>query len=404
MPVRLLEVDLAEPLTLEPAPLRYPDVRVLVRLYGAPLGYLELPNDAEALAAPAFGRAAAERLGPALRADRLRRRWGDDPTARAADSDGELIPISVVVCTRGRAGELEGCLAALARQSYPSLEVVVVDNAAADDANRLVAERFEVRYVAEPRPGLDWARNAGLRAAIAPIVAYVDDDARAAPGWLDAVAAGFSSPDVHAVTGLVVPAELETFAQELFEDVYGGMGKGFRPVTHSRRGRTMTYRPHRCGAGCNMAFRRSALEAIGGFDPALDVGTITGGGGDLDVFQRILEADGAIAYRPDAIVHHIHRRTMRQLRRQLFDNGRGYAAAFAAMLARARGGRRMEVLYWWFVWWSSWFAARAIRWVVRRERLPLRLILTEFAGFVVGALLYPAARRRARKLGSSETT
>ena len=111
---------------------------------------------------------------------------------------------------------------------------------------------------------------------------------------------GFGSPDVHAVTGLVLPAELETAAQMMFEDVYGGMSKGFLMRLHVQGGRRPVYRPEWIGVGCNMAFRRDPLLDAGGFDPALDVGTPTGGGGDLDAFQRVLESGAAIVYRPDA--------------------------------------------------------------------------------------------------------
>src|SRR5207253_480742 len=98
-----------------------------------------------------------------------------------------------------------------------------------------------------------------------------------------------------AVTGLVQPLELETEAQELFER-YGGFGRGFerrwyrvnfaageRPVKlHGGAGKF--------GTGANMAFRRALFDEIGGFDTALDVGTVTNGGGDLEMFYRVLRS------------------------------------------------------------------------------------------------------------------
>ena len=400
MPVKMTEVDFAHEPQAEPVPFRYGTVRILVRLAGAPVGYLNLLNRGDGLSAGGLRRAAAQWLGSTTWANALRSRWNDGAPHSTLASD--RLPISVIVCTRGRSKLLAGCLDTLARQSYSDFEVIVVDNAPTDDSTRLVAESYSTRYVLEPRPGLDWARNAGWRAARSPIVAYIDDDARADPDWLQGIAGGFTAPEVHAVTGLVVAAELETVAQRIFEYQYGGMGKGFRSLIHSSRGRTLVHRPHQYGVGCNMAFRKSALLAIGGFDPALDVGTPTGGGGDLDVFQRIVEADGAIVYRPDAIVRHIHRRSMRQLRRQVFDNGRGYGATFTAMLLRARGRARLGVLHSWSLWWGYYFVIRLIRWAIRLERLPLRLILIELAGFAIGPFLYPAVRRKADKLRSHE--
>jgi hypothetical protein len=200
------------------------------------------------------------------------------------------------------------------------------------------------------------------------------------------------------VTGLTVAAELETRAQLMFEDAYGGMKKGFRPVTHTRRGRRMRYSSNGYGAGCNMAFRRDALVEIGGFDPALDVGTPSNGGGDLDALQRVLEADRVLVYRPDAIVRHIHRRTKGRLRRQLFDNGRGYSAAIWAAFLRQRGRERLAVLgaYWTMLrWWTFPCLWQRVR---GRSSLPASLVLIELAGVPLGPGSYWLARRRDRRI------
>jgi glycosyltransferase involved in cell wall biosynthesis len=360
--------------------------RAVVRLGGSPLGLLyELD-----------GRDPTERaltelwdqVGVALAARRL----------RAADDPVEQPAATVVVCTRDRAESLDGCLAALAEQEHPTYEVVVVDNASRDDETRRVARGWSARYVREPRPGLDWARNRGLAAARAPIVAFTDDDARPEPGWLGALVRGFESPDVDAVTGLVLPAELETQAQLAFEDAYGGMSKGFALRLHVQQSRRPAYRPEWVGVGCNMAFRRSVMVAAGGFDPALDVGTATGGGGDLDAFQRLLETGSVIAYRPDAVVRHLHRRTDAALRRQLFDNGRAYSAMLTAAFLRARGLDRTRVAARYVRWVARWHAVRLARSLAGRETLPLRLIAAEASGAPLGPALYLRARRTARRL------
>lgn len=392
MPARVVEADLASGHDLEPVPTRYGSARVLVRLDGAPLGYVDTENRLAGLDAAGLVSESVEQLERSLWRQRVMRQL----TVRPWPAERE--PITVIVCTRDRAQDLDVCLTALTAQTYAPAEVIVVDNAPRDDSTREVVGRHGARHVVEHRPGLDWARNAGLRAARGSIVAYVDDDARPAPGWLAAIADTFAWGGVDAVTGLVVPAELETRAQHLFENVYGGMGKGFETILHSRRGRSLTFEPHRYGAGCNMAFRCDALRTLGGFDPALETGTLAGGGGDLDVFQRVIEEDGTIVYRPEATVTHIHRRTSRQLRRQLFDNGRGYAAFYCAALARARGRGRVEVAYGYLRWLNGWLLRRAIRRVFRRERLPLSLILVELAGFLLGPALYAVSRRRARRI------
>lgn len=360
--------------------------RAVVRVDGSPLGLLyELD-----------GRDPTERaltelwddLAVALAARRL----------RAADDSWSPPASSVVVCTRDRAEWLDGCLAALAEQDHPTYEVVVVDNASRDDETLRVARSWSARYVREPRPGLDWARNRGLAAARAAIVAFTDDDARPEPAWLSSLARGFASPEVAAVTGLVLPAELATPAQLAFEDEYGGMSKGFALRLHAQQSRRPVYRPEWVGVGCNMAFRRSVLLAAGGFDPALDVGTATGGGGDLDAFQRLLEAGAVIAYRPDAVVRHLHRRTDAALRRQLFDNGRAYSAMLTAAFLRARGVDRSRVAARYVRWLARWHAVRLARSLAGKEALPFRHVAAEASGAPLGPALYLRARRTARRL------
>lgn len=398
MSVRLVELDLAAPGGLPDISIRHAWIRVLIRLNGAPIGFLQVRNTGQDLDSLSLGRqAVAELAAPIwaeLEASRLRGDFGrHDPVEAPA--------VSVVVCTRDRAKDLDECLSAVSRQSYPEYEVIVVDNASKDESARLVAARWSARYVREDKPGLDWARNRGFAVAQSPIVAYTDDDARPDPGWLRAIAAGFSSADVEGVTGLVVPAELETRAQGIFEDIYGGMGKGFQVHVHTRRGREMTYRPERIGVGCNMAFRRATLARLGGFDPALDVGTVTGGGGDLDMFQRLMEGGGVLVYRPDAIVRHTHRRTLRKLRRQLYDNGRGYSSVLWASLLRARGLDRARVFKRYWVWIWSWHLRRVMRKLRRREQLPMRLVLAELVGAPLGPVAYSRARRAARRMTSA---
>ena len=392
---RLLELELAAPKPFPDVSARHAQLRILVRLHGAPLGFLRLRNEGQDLVAEEIADQAAAAFAPAIWADLEARRW---PEIQPANGAQPVIPISAVVCTRDRAEQLAGCLDALASQCYSSHEIVVVDNASRDDATQQVCRAKNVRCVVEPKPGLDLARNRGLAEARHPVVAFTDDDARPDDRWLAALASAFASPDVAAVTGLVVPAELETNAQWMFEDLYGGMGKGYRLTVHSCRGRKMVYRPETYGVGCNMAFRRDALVRIGGFDPALDVGTTTGGGGDLDILQRLIEDDATIVYEPGAIVRHTHRRTLRKLRRQLFDNGRGYSSVLWACLLRARGTERLRVTrrYWSWIW--SWHVRRIVRRMLRRERLNMKLLLAELAGAPLGPLLYHRARRQAARI------
>ena len=90
----------------------------------------------------------------------------------------------------------------------------------------LVARRAGIDYVREERPGLDVARNTGARIATGDIIAYIDDDVVVHPHWAERLVAAFDSKEIWALTGLVLPGELETAAQQIFERQWG-FGRGF---------------------------------------------------------------------------------------------------------------------------------------------------------------------------------
>ena len=288
--------------------------------------------------------------------------------------------ISVVVCTRDRAASLARCLASLARLDPPPAEVVVIDNAPRDGATQAVVAATPFRYVREDRPGLDKARNRGIAEARHDLLAFTDDDVEADPGWIGALAAAFQDPGIAGVTGRVLPAVQETRAERLFQ-VYGnGMDKGDRPRAFDPAALKTAdlLRAQAVGVGANMAFRRPALDSIGGFDPDLDTGTPAAGAGDLDLFHRLLCAGFVLCYEPAAIVRHHHRRTLDELRRQLRDNGHSYAI-YLRKIWKQRTVPRPAVARF-AAGWAAWLAGRVLLGLLGRRRLPLRLLWAELAG------------------------
>jgi cellulose synthase/poly-beta-1,6-N-acetylglucosamine synthase-like glycosyltransferase len=252
--------------------------------------------------------------------------------------------ISVVICTRDRSDQLENCLHFLERQQYPRFEVVVVDNAPSNTAVRTLVEakKDEVpfHYVLEARAGLQRARNAGIAAASGDIIAFVDDDDEPDSHWLAGLACGFAEgDDIGCVSGMVVPARLDTQAQELFEQLGGHCkGRDFSSAIYSRHGpQSPLYPLPPFGVGANMAFRREALVSIGGFDVALGAGTPALGGGDTLALTLVLLAGYRIAYEPAALMRHHHRRDLDSLRRQLHGYSVGLAAFYAALLRHRPG-------------------------------------------------------------------
>jgi glycosyltransferase involved in cell wall biosynthesis len=252
--------------------------------------------------------------------------------------------MSVVLCTRNRPEELSRALRSLADVEYDRFEVLVVDNAPSDSRTRdvcdAVAGLIPLRYVLEPTPGLSHARNTALREVRHDIVAFIDDDERVDPLWLVSLAQEFIADDrVGAVSGLVLPAELETAAQAQFEQ-FGGhsKGRGFRRAVfdrdYLRTRQSALYPLPPFGVGANMAFRVSALRKVRGFDTALGAGTRTRGAEDTAAFTEVLLSGRTMVYTPDSITWHYHRQDGQALRDQVTGYGVGLGAFYLALILR----------------------------------------------------------------------
>ncbi len=313
-----------------------------------------------------------------------------------ADGAGPEPSVTVAVCTRDRPADLARCLDALHALRTPGPELLVVDNAPRTDATeRLVAGRAGVRYLREPRAGLDRARNLALAEASGELIAFTDDDVVVDPDWVAALTAVFrQDPQVGAVTGLVQPLELETEAQRLFER-YRSFARGVARVRAAaapdggslggRYGMTGSF-----GTGANMAFRRHVLLQLGGFDPSLGAGMPTRGGDDLDIFFRVLKAGWALVYEPAAVVRHRHRREMDALVDQIRDHGVSFSS-YVVRVATLHPDERWAFARLW-----TWWAAKTCYRVLRPRSAPAapmrRLALAELEGLVRGLGRYRQAR------------
>ncbi|CAL9635642.1 hypothetical protein SUDANB108_06224 [Streptomyces sp. enrichment culture] len=392
-PATVVDIDLAEPGRFSPPGSRahiHPRGRVLalVRRQGHPLGLVS-----------SSGADPAE-LWRTL-AESSRHELAAPPAPPAGGGTGDTPDISVVVPTHNRCGLLRQCLDSLLRAEYPSsrFEIIVVDNAPANAAaEHLVhtAYRDRVRYLREPVVGGARARNRGLAASHGTLVAYADDDTLVDARWLSALAQAFSGDRrIGCVTGLIVPAELQTDAQAALER-HGAFGKGFSPRSWSLRDPPddplFPFAAGHFGSGANMAFRTDVLRALGGFDPATGPGTPAHGGEDLLAFFQVVVSGRTLVYRPDAIVWHRHRRTADALPAQVFGYGAGFGAYLTAALAhhpgmlpallrRLPGGIR--------------YAAARSRARARREDAAWsrRLALLEIEGLAYGPVGYLRGRR-----------
>jgi len=371
VPTYVTTIELSEPIRPIDLPPAAEGLLALLRFAGRPVGMLRLRGSGR-FSAEELRHGVGQQFGP------LPARLRPEPAIPAG-------PISIVVCTHERPDDLERCLAALAPAAAAGHEVIVVDNAPRTGRTAAVAARFPFRYLVEPRQGLDHARNCGLAAATHPIVAYTDDDAVPEPDWPAAISAPLADPAVACVTGLVMPLELETEAQEQFEWYCLGRRTFERRVFAAPA--TPPSTAGVAGMGANMALRRELALDLGGFDPRLDGGMPTCSGGDTDMFARVLDAGAQIVYTPDALVWHRHRRDMRDLRDCIF----GYGVGLSSVLTkRVLEQRDMRALVTAARWWAGPPMKAAWRWLRGQPAPPAELVLREAAGVLFG----PARLRR----------
>lgn len=235
-------------------------------------------------------------------------------TAAALNPRSEWPSISIVICAYNAADTLDECLAHTCRLDYPGLEIIVVDDGSTDSTAAIVATHDRAQLVSINHGGLSVARNEGLRAASGQVVAYLDADAYPSPEWPYYLALGFDSRSIGGVGGPNVPPPSDPVGAARVAAAPGG------PVHVLLADDRAEHIP-----GCNMAFWRSVLEEVGGFDPIY-----TAAGDDVDVCWKVLDKGWEIGFHPAALVWHHRRASGRAYLRQQ----RGYGRAEALVAAR----------------------------------------------------------------------
>jgi len=218
--------------------------------------------------------------------------------------------ISVVICSCNGAQTIRDCCEGLLKLDYPNCEILFVDDGSSD-ATAEIARRFGFRVIRTENRGLSNARNTGLQAASGEIIAYLDDDAYPDPQWLTYLASTFLTTEYAAIGGPNIAPPGDGRIADCVANAPGG------PIHVLLSDHEAEHIP-----GCNMAFRKSALDSIGGFDPQFRVA-----GDDVDVCWRLQQRGLKLGFSPAAMVWHHRRKSVRAYWKQQ----RGYGKAEALL-------------------------------------------------------------------------
>lgn len=229
--------------------------------------------------------------------------------ATPAETPASRPRISVIVCTRNGSATLRNCLVALGTQTYANYEVLVIDDGSTDQTAEIAREFPYVKYHHQPPGGLSAARNHGMRLASGEILAYTDDDCIPDEDWLKYLAPAFDEPSWVAAGGPNLPPPPRNLTEACVAAAPGA------PAHVLMGNEEAEHLP-----GCNLAIRKAALEAIGGFRVEF-----TTAGDDVDVCWRLQEQGGRLRFVPAAVVWHHRRFTVSAYLRQ--QTGYGLAEA-----------------------------------------------------------------------------
>ncbi len=195
---------------------------------------------------------------------------------------------SIIIPTFNAAATLAECLEACQRQTHPAIEIIVADDGSTDTTPD-IAQRFGVRYARQENRGPAAARNAGARIASGDVLVFTDSDCVPEPDWLETLLAGFTDTSVAGVGGSYgIRNESSLLARIVHEEIV---------LRHHRFRDVVDYL-----GSFNVAYRRNAFEAAGGFDESFAQAS----GEDNDLAYRLHDNGGVLRFVAGARVAHYH--------------------------------------------------------------------------------------------------
>ena len=222
--------------------------------------------------------------------------------------------VSVIVPVKNGAAHIGELLDSLMHVDYDRdmLEIIVVDGNSTDNTREIVSQ-YPVKLLLEERPGLNAARNTGIKNSSGEIVAFTDVDCIIPEDWVSKIVDNFRDPQVGCVGGSVT-GYYDSFLSHYSDE-------SFIPVMRIFRKREVldsVKPPQKYPAGCNMAFKREALEKVGLFDEGIKYGF-----DEDELVERICRGGYKMVLDPNVLVRHKHRPALKELLKQNFNYGKG---------------------------------------------------------------------------------
>lgn len=234
----------------------------------------------------------------------------DYTSLNRAASDHFFPKISIVIPVRNRPDDLDRCLTSLEKIDYPAelLEIIVVDDGS-DDVTPHVALQHQATLLCNPEcRGASFSRNRGAEEADGDLICFLDSDCTADRMWLKRLVPLFRDSEVTAAGGSV-SSQYDRTGLDRYEKACSSLHMGDHSSS-SRNDGNFFYLP-----SCNLAVRKTAFVAAGGFNRDMNVGE------DVDLCWRLMDRGGVLSYTPDAVVYHRHRNQLAAFARRRYQYG-----------------------------------------------------------------------------------
>ncbi|MCU0526942.1 MAG: glycosyltransferase [Elainella sp. Prado103] len=419
MAVRL--IDLSQPLMDLTDVTDYQSVRLFLNHGQTPIGRIDLAHGYQPISAARLRQAIADRymdlLALPYQGDQgaawtalqtlIADRWLPTPAPTSVSIPlSPEVSVSIIITTCDRPTDLANCLHHLqAQQTDRSIEIIVADNRPHSGITPPVVAQFPgVKLVSEARPGGSYGRNAAIAASTGEIIVSVDDDVVVPPDWLEKLIAPLVRPEVMVVTGNVLPLELETAAQLMFEQVKNGLSQGFQPFEVNQSWLDSFDRSPptwELGVSANAAFRATLFShpRIGLMEEVLGPGTPSGGGGEENhLLYKVLRAGYTIVYEPAAYVWHRHRRELPALYRQVYGHMKGGTAYHLVLWRQEKDPRGFRQLFFEL---PRYYTRHLIARLKGHHQTPWRMMWSEINGYFAGFWGYWQSCQQVKRQGRS---